>query len=80
MLPCPAALAAFPDKEAQIMTQFKVLGPESRKALEALLDVADARREAAEILRPLYEADSASEQLLKVHHRPPLAGAARAGP
>jgi tetratricopeptide (TPR) repeat protein len=37
-----------------------------RAALEALLDVADARREAAETLRPLYEADGAAERLLRV--------------
>ncbi len=37
-----------------------------RAALEALLDIPDARREAAEILRPLYEADGESEHLLKV--------------
>jgi tetratricopeptide (TPR) repeat protein len=37
-----------------------------RAALESLLDVADARRDAAEILTPLYEADGDSERLLKV--------------
>lgn len=37
-----------------------------RKALEAMLDVADARRDAAETLRPLYEADGDAEHLLRV--------------
>jgi tetratricopeptide (TPR) repeat protein len=37
-----------------------------RKALEAMLDDANARREAAAILRPLYEADGLNEKLLKV--------------
>ncbi len=39
---------------------------QSRRALEALLGVADARREAAETLRPLYEADGDAERLLRV--------------
>jgi tetratricopeptide (TPR) repeat protein len=38
----------------------------SRTALEAMLDDTDARREAAGILRPLYEADGLNEKLLKV--------------
>lgn len=37
-----------------------------RAALEALLDNTDARRDAAEVLRPLYEADGDSERLLRV--------------
>ncbi|HVY44578.1 MAG TPA: tetratricopeptide repeat protein, partial [Minicystis sp.] len=37
-----------------------------REALEALLDAPDARREAAEILRPLYEADADAGHLLRV--------------
>src|SRR5262249_45628141 len=37
-----------------------------RAALEALLDVDEARRDAAETLRPLYEADGDAERLLKV--------------
>jgi tetratricopeptide (TPR) repeat protein len=37
-----------------------------RKALEAMLDLADARRDAAETLRPLYEADGDAERLLRV--------------
>ncbi|HEU4410540.1 MAG TPA: tetratricopeptide repeat protein [Polyangiaceae bacterium] len=37
----------------------------SREALEALLDAPDARREAAETLRPLYEADADHEKLLR---------------
>ncbi|MCL2447860.1 MAG: hypothetical protein FWD17_02810, partial [Polyangiaceae bacterium] len=39
---------------------------ECREALEALLDDKAARRDAAEILRPLYEADGRSERLLRV--------------
>lgn len=49
--------------------QALLLDPSSeqcRKALEAMLDVADARREAAETLRPLYEADGDAERLLRV--------------
>jgi golgin subfamily B member 1 len=38
----------------------------SRGALEALLDNADARREAASILRPLYEVDGLHTKLLRV--------------
>ena len=38
----------------------------SRTALEALLDNAEARRDAAEILRPLYEADGQHTRLLRV--------------
>ena len=38
----------------------------SRKALEAMLDLPDARRDAAETLHPLYEADGDAERLLKV--------------
>jgi tetratricopeptide (TPR) repeat protein len=37
-----------------------------RSALEAMLEVAEARRQVAAILRPLYEADALSEKLLKV--------------
>jgi tetratricopeptide (TPR) repeat protein len=37
----------------------------SRAALEALLDAPEARREAAETLRPLYEADADHEKLLR---------------
>lgn len=37
-----------------------------RKALEAMLEREDARREAAETLEPLYEADGDAERLLKV--------------
>lgn len=38
----------------------------SRKALEAMLEREDARREAAETLEPLYEADGDAERLLRV--------------
>src|SRR5581483_1769381 len=38
----------------------------SRERLEALLDDPDAKREAAAILRPLYEADGEHEKLLRV--------------
>jgi tetratricopeptide (TPR) repeat protein len=38
----------------------------SRVALEAMLEDASARREAASILRPLYEADGLHQKLLKV--------------
>jgi tetratricopeptide (TPR) repeat protein len=37
-----------------------------RTALEAMLDVEGARRDAAETLRPLYEADGDAERLLRV--------------
>ena len=37
-----------------------------RKALEAMLEREDARREAAETLEPLYEADGDAERLLRV--------------
>jgi tetratricopeptide (TPR) repeat protein len=37
-----------------------------RAALEGLLDDVDARREAASILRPLYEADALHQKLLRV--------------
>jgi tetratricopeptide (TPR) repeat protein len=37
-----------------------------RAALEAMLDVPEARRSVAAILRPLYEADALSEKLLRV--------------
>ncbi len=37
-----------------------------RKALEAMLDLPDARRDAAETLRPLYEADGDADHLLRV--------------
>jgi tetratricopeptide (TPR) repeat protein len=37
-----------------------------RSALEALLDIPESRREAAETLRPLYEADGDAERLLRV--------------
>lgn len=49
--------------------QALLLDPQSercRKALEAMLDIADARRDAAETLRPLYEADGDAERLLRV--------------
>jgi tetratricopeptide (TPR) repeat protein len=49
--------------------QALVLDPSNlrcRTALEALLDDAAARREAAEILRPLYEADALHDKLLRV--------------
>jgi tetratricopeptide (TPR) repeat protein len=57
----PGALDAY--------RQALLLDPQSarcRAALEALLDVAEARRDAAETLRPLYEADGDAERLLKV--------------
>ncbi len=38
----------------------------SRAALEGMLDVEAARRDAAEILRPLYEADGQQKKLLRV--------------
>src|SRR5262249_24711775 len=38
----------------------------SRAALEAMLDIDSARREAADILRPLYEADGEQRKLLRV--------------
>ncbi len=38
----------------------------SREAVEALLDQESASRDAADLLRPLYEADDAHEKLLKV--------------
>lgn len=38
----------------------------ARRALEAMLDLPDARREAAETLHPLYEADGDAERLLRV--------------
>lgn len=40
--------------------------PQSRLALELLLEVPDARREAASILHPLYESDGDFERLLRV--------------
>jgi len=40
-------------------------GP-SRAALEAMLDIDSSRRDAAEILRPLYEADGEQRKLLRV--------------
>jgi golgin subfamily B member 1 len=39
---------------------------EARSALEAMLDLDDAKRGACEILRPLYEVDGAFEALLRV--------------
>ncbi|HEY4118588.1 MAG TPA: tetratricopeptide repeat protein [Byssovorax sp.] len=57
----PGALDAY--------RQALMLDPSSaacREALEAMLAVPDARREAAEILRPLYEADGDAEHLLRV--------------
>jgi tetratricopeptide (TPR) repeat protein len=57
----PGALEAY--REA---LQLDPSSERCRKALEALLDVADARREAAAILRPLHEADGDSEKLLRV--------------
>jgi len=38
----------------------------SRTALESMLEVESARRDAAEILRPLYEADGQQKKLLRV--------------
>jgi tetratricopeptide (TPR) repeat protein len=38
----------------------------SREAVEALLDHEAARKDAADLLRPLYEADDAHEKLLRV--------------
>ncbi len=38
----------------------------SRAALEAMLDIETARRDAAEVLRPLYEADGEQKKLLRV--------------
>lgn len=38
----------------------------SRAALEQMLENAESRRDAAEILHPLYEADASSEKLLRV--------------
>lgn len=38
----------------------------SREAVEALLDHETARKDAADLLRPLYEADDAHEKLLRV--------------
>lgn len=49
--------------------QALLLDPSStkaREALESMLDLPDARREAAETLHPLYDADGNSEKLLKV--------------
>ena len=49
--------------------QALLLDPSSercRTALEAMLDIADARRDAAETLRPLYEADGDADRLLRV--------------
>jgi tetratricopeptide (TPR) repeat protein len=40
--------------------------PQSRLALELLLEVEEARREAASILHPLYESDGDFERLLRV--------------
>jgi tetratricopeptide (TPR) repeat protein len=40
--------------------------PASRAGIEKLLELSDARREAAETLHPLYEADADYERLLKV--------------
>ncbi len=57
----PGALEAY--REA---LQLDPTSDRCRKALEALLDRADARREAAAILRPLHEADGDSEKLLRV--------------
>lgn len=57
----PGALEAY--REA---LQLEPSNERCRKALEALLEVPDARRSAAEILHPLYEADGASEKLLHV--------------
>ena len=57
----PGALDAY--------RQALLLDPSSercRTALEALLDLRDARRDAAETLRPLYEADGDAERLLRV--------------
>ena len=57
----PGALDAY--------RQALVLNPSSarcREALESLLTVEGARREAAETLRPLYEAEGDAERLLRV--------------
>jgi len=40
--------------------------PPTRAALEAMLELPDARKNAAELLHPLYEADGDAEKLLKV--------------
>jgi tetratricopeptide (TPR) repeat protein len=40
--------------------------PPTRAALEQMLELPDARRNAAEVLHPLYEADGDAEKLLKV--------------
>jgi tetratricopeptide (TPR) repeat protein len=53
------------DAYRQALTLEPSHGP-SRDALEALLEVRDARREASEILHPLYEADGNFEKLLRV--------------
>src|SRR5262249_50855024 len=53
------------DAYRQALTIQPSHGP-SRERLEALLDDSDAKREAAGILRPLYEADGMHEKLLRV--------------
>jgi tetratricopeptide (TPR) repeat protein len=57
----PGALEAY--------RQALLLDPQSarcRAALEAMLDLPSAKRDAAETLRPLYEADGDAERLLRV--------------
>ena len=57
----PAALEAY----RQALTTEPNHGP-SRAALERLLESASVRRDAAQVLHPLYEADGAYERLLRV--------------
>jgi tetratricopeptide (TPR) repeat protein len=56
-----AAIAAY--RQALVLDPSH---PGCRAALEAMLDDAGARRDAAGILRPLYEADGLNQKLLKV--------------
>lgn len=53
------------DAYRQALTVDPGHGP-SREALERLLDEESARREAAQVLHPLYEADGDNEKLLRV--------------
>ncbi|MEI7893010.1 MAG: hypothetical protein WCI05_07960, partial [Myxococcales bacterium] len=57
----PGAIEAY--RQALILDQSHV---ESRAALEGLLDDEAARRDSANILRPLYEADGEDDKLLRV--------------
>lgn len=57
----PAAIEAY--REALTLDPAAV---PAREALEALLDDAEARRDAAEILRPLYEASGMDAKLVRV--------------